>query len=78
LELSVQVGAIEQYTAIGHYNAGTTVDLSELATWSASDPTVVAVDTTGRATAQSAGTSTIHASFENVRSNDSMVTVTAP
>jgi hypothetical protein len=56
------------FQAIGTYSDQSTQNLTGLATWTTSDPSVVAVVATGLATGQSAGTATITATYQSIPS----------
>lgn len=58
------VGETTQFKAIGNYSASpTTQDLTTQATWQSSDVTVAKINSTGLASAVSAGTTSVEASF---------------
>jgi trimeric autotransporter adhesin len=60
------VGGTQQFTLTGHYNDGTTLNLTTSATWSSSDTSFAAIGTnTGLATGLQGGSVTITASFES-------------
>ena len=64
----------QQFTATGHYSDGTTKDLSAVANWSSSSPSVAVVSASGVGTPLAAGTVTISAMSGGV-SGTSTVTV---
>ena len=72
---SVPAGTTVQLTATGTYSDGSTLDLTDLASWSTSDPTV-SVSPAGVATGLSNGSATVSAQLDAV-SGSTTVTVTA-
>jgi phage tail sheath protein FI len=62
----LQTGQTQQYTATGLFSDGTTQDLSNSATWSASPAAVATVGATGLGTAVGVGTATIMATSGGV------------
>jgi hypothetical protein len=60
------VGATQQFTATGTYSDGSTKNVTSQATWTSSSPAVVTVNTTGFATAVSAGATTLSAALNGV------------
>lgn len=73
--VTLQVGQQQVYTAIGHYSDGTTFDITPLVTWSSSDPSVAMIDSSGLATAVSAGTFVITATLGAVSGSSQPSTV---
>lgn len=69
------VGTKVQFTAIGRFSNGATSDLTALAQWTSSNPTVAQV-TSGTAVAQNAGSTTITASTMG-RTGTAQLSVTA-
>jgi uncharacterized protein YjdB len=59
---SIAVGATQQLVATGTYSDGSTQNLTSSVTWVSSSPAVVAIGSSGLATAIAAGTTTISAS----------------
>ena len=55
----IPLGAAQQFVAIGTYSDGSSQDVSSIANWSSSAPSVVAVSTTGLATGVAQGQTTI-------------------
>jgi uncharacterized protein YjdB len=73
---SIPAGTTQQFTAVGYYNNGTSLDVSTTADWVSSALTVATVDAdTGLATGVAAGTSTITATLAGV-SGTAELTVT--
>lgn len=60
-EASVPLGASEQFSAIGTYTDGSTMDLTSTATWSSSAPGVVSINGAGMAATKAVGSSSIAA-----------------
>lgn len=78
--LSLGVGATQQYHAKGTFTGGSTYDLTQSVTWSSSATGVASISNTvgtqGLATALAAGTSTIGAAIGQI-SDSTLLTVTA-
>ncbi len=70
-------GSSLTYQANGTYSDGSTANLSSLVTWASSTSSVASITTGGVATGQSAGTSSISATYQGVTSNSAAVLVTA-
>jgi hypothetical protein len=76
---TVNVGANQQFTATGTYQDSSTQDISAQVTWNSSNPTAAIISGTGLARGQSAGSSNITATSNNIVSNTATLTVqTAP
>src|SRR5213078_47514 len=60
---TVATGTVQQFTAIGTYSNGTTLNLTGQARWTSSNPTVAALSPRGSASAVNPGTTTISASL---------------
>jgi len=73
---TLAVGATQQFTATGTYSNGDTENLTNLAAWSSTVTTVATINSTGLATAVSAGTTTIEATYSGVTGSASL-TVTS-
>ena len=58
---TIPLGAAQQFVAIGTYSDDSSQDVSSIANWSSSAPSVVAVSTTGLATGVAQGQTTIQA-----------------
>jgi Bacterial Ig-like domain (group 2) len=69
-------GKTISFQAYGNYSDGLQFVLTNLATWSSSQQTVVSIATTGIASTLSPGTSTIKATYQLVPSNSATVVVT--
>jgi trimeric autotransporter adhesin len=74
---SIADGSTQQFTATGILSDHTAEDLTNLATWTSSSTSVASVSATGLATGQSAGSSTIGASFQGF-SGAATLNVAAP
>jgi len=72
----VAQGGTQQFTAIGTYTDGSTTDLTNTVSWSASPNTVAGINSTGLVTALTPGTATITASWGQI-SSSATFTVTA-
>jgi hypothetical protein len=71
------VGATQQYTATGTYSDTSTQNLTSQAAWTSSKPAVATINTSGLATAVSAGSTTISAALAGV-TNGATLTVQTP
>ncbi|NOH31724.1 Ig-like domain-containing protein [Vibrio mediterranei] len=69
-------GNSQQFTALGRYNDGSTVDISSSANWNSDDNAIATVDSQGEATAVGMGGTTVSASQDGIVSNT--VTITVP
>lgn len=74
---SLASGLSQQLTATATFTDGSTVDITNSATWSSSVPAVAAVSTSGRVTGKSVGAADITATSGSI-SGSVTVTVTAP
>lgn len=72
LSATVNRGATEQFQVTGTYSDGTTVDVTEQVSWTSGNPAVATIDSTGLATGQSAGTTSIQASLSGVTAGASL------
>lgn len=63
---SISVRGIQQFSAVGTYNNGTTSDITSSVSWSASPKMVASVSASGLATGLKAGTATIAAKLGGV------------
>jgi hypothetical protein len=70
--LSLPLNSIQQYTATAIYSDNSTQNLGANATWSSSDTTIAAINTTGVATCPGQGQATIQASFGTFIGSTSM------
>ena len=68
-------GVLVQFTAMGTFPDGETLDITDNVTWASATPSVAAISDTGLATALAPGTSQITASLEGVTSPDDTLTV---
>lgn len=66
-----------QYKALAFYSDGSSKDVTELAQWYSSNPSVVSIGNTGTAKGVALGESSIHAVFGDVSSNSAYLTVAA-
>ncbi len=73
---SAKAGQKVQFTALGTYKDGTTLDITNEVAWSSSSSTVATVSNVGQVTAMSAGTSVIKAELNGV-TGASELTVTS-
>lgn len=71
---SLNLGAAQQYTAMGTFSDSSVVNISGQAGWSSSDISVAIIDTNGLLTTAATGTSTITATLNGVSGN-TVVTV---
>jgi trimeric autotransporter adhesin len=74
---SMPVNTSQQFTATGNYADGSSADLTTLVTWASSSSGVATISASGLATAVTAGTTNISASFAGVSASTGL-TVTAP
>jgi len=65
-DASVPLGASEQFSAIGAYTDGSTMDLTSTATWSSSAPGVVSINGAGLAATKAVGSSSIGAAVGGI------------
>lgn len=72
------VGGTQQFVTTGHYSDGTTAPISLGVSYISSNPSQVAVDSSGLALAMAAGTPTVTASYHGFTTSPAVVTVTAP
>jgi len=61
------------YQAVGTYSDSTTQNISNVVTWSTSDPLVASITSAGQATGQSAGTATITAKLGSISNTANVV-----
>ncbi len=69
---SVAVGSTDQFTATASYSDGSTQDVTTTAAWSSSPTAVATINNAGLATAVSAGSTTIAASFNGLSGNTTL------
>ena len=65
-DVSVPLGASEQFSAIGTYTDGSTMDLTSTATWVSSAPGVVSVNAAGTAATKAVGGASISAAVGGI------------
>ena len=75
---SVPLGDTQQFSATGHYNDGSTLDLTNSAAWASSKPSVATVDASGLAATHAKGSANITATVGAIISNTAVLTVTNP
>ena len=63
---TIDIGQTQQFTAVGTFSDGNTKDLSNLVTWSSSNMTVAAINSSGLALSHGQGSSMISATFNTV------------
>jgi len=68
----------QQFLATGYYSDGTTQDLTSKATWASSNQSVATINSTGVATAITAGNTQITATLNSILSNTAALTVQLP
>jgi len=73
---NVARGATQQFTAIGAYSDGTSLDITSQVTWRSTNTSVVTVNSTGLAATVAPGTATITATSGNI-SGSVILTVTS-
>ena len=73
---SLARGTVQQFSATGTYSDSTTQELTSSVNWTSSSASVAAIDATGRATAETAGTTTITATSGTI-SGSTALTVTS-
>jgi len=77
--LSVTVGATQQYQATANYSDGSVGDVTASTTWTSSNAAVATISASGVATAMGAGTTTITAASQGLTANTTLtVTSTTP
>ncbi len=74
---SIAYGGSQQFTATGTYADGSTQDLTSVVTWSAANPAVVTVGSSGLALGVGSGAGVISANFGGISSNAASVSVVA-
>jgi hypothetical protein len=72
---SIGTGAMQQFTATGHYSDGSTSNLTGTATWTSSNTAIATINASGVATGVAAGTANITATQSGVTSNTAVLTV---
>ncbi len=68
----------QQFTATGNYASGNTKDLTSVATWASSEPTLATINSSGLATASATGSgnTNITATYEGLTSNTAVLSYT--
>ncbi|NLS13296.1 hypothetical protein HGP28_10375 [Vibrio sp. SM6] len=75
--ISVALGSSQQLTAIGLYTDNTTVNLTDVVSWSSSNTANVTVSAEGLTTAVAVSDKTlVNATYQGILSNDATITVT--
>lgn len=81
VDATIPAGSTQQYQAIAHFSDGTTQNVSNAATWVSTNTAVAGISnagpTRGRATAISAGTTTIKATYSGVTGSTTLTVSTA-
>jgi type IV pilus assembly protein PilY1 len=72
---TISVGQTQQFTAIGTYSDGSTLNITNQVSWSSSSGGIASIGAGGLATGVAAGTTTITATLSTI-SGDTMLTVT--
>ncbi len=72
---SVFVGETQQFTAIGTYSDGTTLDITNAVFWAVSDETIATINDDGLAVGVSAGVINVTASTSRIDSNQAELTI---
>ena len=73
---TISVGSPQQFTATGNYSDGSHQNLTNTATWTSTIPTVATITSTGLATGEAAGATTIQATLGPINGSTTL-TVTA-
>ncbi|WP_310275049.1 Ig-like domain-containing protein [Rheinheimera soli] len=74
---TVPAGLTQQFTALGVYANGTSLDISDKVTWSSATAAVSTINSQGLATALQAGTSVVTASFAGKSANTDLTVTSA-
>ncbi len=74
---SITTGKTQQYTAIGTFSDGSTLDITTAVSWISAAPSVAPISVTGLATGINVGITEIVATLDGVTSNTAVLTVTA-
>jgi hypothetical protein len=75
---TVTTGSSQRFTATGRYSDGSTQDLTTQATWASSNTAVATINSSGVASALTAGTTAISASSASVSATATLVVQAAP
>ena len=76
--LTVMVGATQQFTATGTYSDGSTQNVTSQASWSSTTTAVATINASALATAVSAGTATISATLSGVTGSTTLTVQAVP
>ena len=76
--VSVPLGNTKQFSATGHYNDGSTADLTIAVNWASSKTSIASISAVGLASTIGEGDTNITGSSGEVVSNTAVLTVTAP
>lgn len=71
------VGSAQQFSATGHYDDGSTANLSNTLAWHSDNPGIVTVDQTGLVSAIAVGQTSVHATENGITSPAVHINVTA-
>jgi hypothetical protein len=74
---AIAKGITQQFKATGTYSGGSTHDLTQSVSWSSSAPAIVAISSTGLATALTTGTATIQASQAGIAGSTNFTVTSA-
>lgn len=72
---SILIESSQQYTATGHYNNGTSIDLTSSVVWASTNTSVSIINASGLASAKQVGITTISATFANGVTGSTSLTV---
>ena len=72
---TIQSGATQQFAATGTYSDGSTQNLTSQVVWGTSNPAVATINSSGLATATSAGTTAISASKSGIVGSTNLVSI---
>jgi uncharacterized repeat protein (TIGR01451 family) len=75
---TVTRGSTTQFTATGTYSDGTTADLTNVVTWTSSDPAIATITPTGSVAAMARGTTAITASSGSISASTTMTVTPSP
>ncbi|HTW75627.1 MAG TPA: PilC/PilY family type IV pilus protein [Steroidobacteraceae bacterium] len=75
---TIDVGAMQAFTATAHYSDGSTQNVTSSATWSSSDTAVATIASGGVATGVAVGTSTITATLSGISGSTTLTVQTPP
>jgi hypothetical protein len=72
------VGHIEQFTATGHFDDGSTQDITSSAAWTTSDSAIATVNSAGQATGVAVGAVTVTVTQSSISNSTALNVVAAP